>query len=121
MEIAKDLIRVRISSKVCQTTSIYLQVNPSVPIESSADLHSELIKAFQNVSLSFQNDEVDEGSDPSLQESPQNLITATTHVGETPHHVGEIPHLVEVWGIDPLMKKYFELIYPSSRSLSSQW
>lgn len=88
-----------------------------MPSESSVDLHTELMKAFQNVLLSFQNDEVDEAFNPSLQEFPQSLATTATQVSS----IGEIPHLVEVWGIDPLMKKFFESIYPSGASHCSQW
>ena len=94
-----------------------------MPSESSVRLHSELMKAFQNVSSSFQNDEVDEGYKESLQELPQSLAAPDTHVSSSSHllSVREIPHLVEVWGIDPLMKKYFESIYPSSTSQLTQW
>ena len=93
-----------------------------MPSESSMDLHSELMVAFQNVSLSFQNDEVDEGYKTSLQELPQSLTTAA-QVSSSSHlsSLREIPHLVEVWGIDPLMKKFFESIYPSSTSQLTQW
>jgi len=92
--------------------------------ESSVGLYSELMKAFQNVSLNFQNDEVDEGFQPPSQDLklfPQNLTTTTAQVSSHSSPVGEIPHLVEVWGIDPLMKQFFESIYPSSISHSTQW
>lgn len=87
--------------------------------ESSTDLHSELMEALQNVALSLQSDEVDEGFKPS-ELFPQNL-TATVAQVTSPHlsSVGEIPRLVEVWGIDPLMKKFFESIYPNSTSCYS--
>ena len=92
--------------------------------ETSMDLHSELMKTFQNVSLSFQNDEVDESYKESLQGLPCSLATTAVQVTSLSSHllsVREIPHLVEVWGIDPLMKKYFESIYPSSTSQLTQW
>lgn len=92
--------------------------------ESSVGLYSELMKAFQNVSLSFQNDEVDEGFKPSsqgLKLFPQNLTETTTQVSLRSASIGEIPHLVEVWGIDPLMKQFFESIYPNSTSHSTEW
>ena len=96
-----------------------------MPSESSMDLHSELMKTFQNVSLSFQNDEVDEGYKESLQEElPCGSTTTAAQLSLSSSHlpsVREIPHLVEVWGIDPLMKKYFESIYPSSTSQLAQW
>ena len=85
------------------------------------DLHSELMKAFQSVSLSLQNDEVDEDSKVLLQELPQSLTTSAAHVTSHSSSVREIPHLVEVWGIDPFMKKFFESIYPSSYSHEVQW
>ena len=85
------------------------------------DLHSELMKTFQNVSLSF---EVDESYKESLQGLPCSLATTAVQATSLSSHlpsVREIPHLVEVWGIDPLMKKYFESIYPSSTSQLTQW
>lgn len=83
------------------------------------DLHSELMKALHDVSMNFQGDEVDEGFKPSSQES-EILTTAITQVSPSVH-LGEIPHLVEVWGIDPLMKKFFESIYPSSTAQPTPW
>lgn len=83
------------------------------------DLCSELMKAFQNVSLSFQSDEVDEG----FKSSSQDLMTSAEVMQESSSSrllsVGELPHLVEVWGIDPLMKNFFESIYPGIASHST--
>ena len=80
------------------------------------DLHKELMKALHSVSLGFQHDEVNEGFRSSLQEHSHTLtITTAAQLSS----MGEIPHLVEVWGIDPLMKKFFDSIYPSGTSHSS--
>ena len=83
------------------------------------DLHSELMKAFQSVSLNLQNDEVDEAFKVPLHELSQSL-TSVAQVTSHSSSVREIPHLVEVWGIDPFMKKFFESIYPSSCSQFTQ-